>query len=286
MKSTCILTDGSVQFIKASFSGQQIVKTIPLNIRLENKSVSDGNGPKPSSLPQFANKQLNPKVEAPSPEQFFEMFSSLSLNYDNIMGIFASNQLIPCYENALKASIGLQGRTNFILIDSLTISAGLGYLVQLAADGISKGAPVFEVERQIRSILPSTYSIICPAGLSYLYYNGFVDSGQALINEMLGLFPIFAIENGKMIPLEKVKSSRNAIGFFQEFLDEFEQLSHIAFIQSALSSYQESKILRDNYQRESPTPYSEHIINLPLAALFGPRTLGMIIVENQNFRKR
>jgi len=286
MKSTCIITDGSVQFTKASFPGQVHVKTVPLEIQLEGKIVNEGNGVKPSGLPQYANQLLNPRVTAPSTEQFYQLFSSVGLTYDNILGIFSSNQLIPCYENAQKASISLQGRTKIILIDSLTISAGLGYLVQLAAEGISKDIPVFEVERQIRSILPSTYSILCPAGLSYLFYNGFVDHSQAVVNEMLGLFPIFAIENGKLIPLEKVKSSRNAIGFFQEFLDEFEQLSHIAFIQSALSSFQESKILRDNYQRESPTPYSEHIINLPLAALLGPRTLGMIIVESQNLRKR
>jgi len=286
MKSTCIITDGSVQFIKASFPGQVFVKTIPLEIQVEGKPIFDGNGVKPSSLPQYANQQLNPKVFSPSPEQFYQLFSTLGQSYDNILGIFSSNQLIPCYENAQKAAVGLQGRTKIILIDSLTISAGLGYLVQLAAEGISKGTPVYEVERQIRSILPSTYSILCPVGLSYLYYNGFVDHAQAVVNEMLGLFPIFAIENGKLIPLEKVKSSRNAVGFFQEFLDEFEQLSHIAFIQSALSTYQESKILRDNYQRESPTPYSEHVINLPMAALFGPRTLGMIVVESQTIRKR
>jgi DegV family protein with EDD domain len=286
MKSTCIITDGSVQFIKANYPGQALVKTIPLEIQIEGKSVLDGNGAKPSSLPQYASQQLNPHVFAPSIEQFYQLFLTMSQSYDNILGIFSSNQLIPCYENAQKASINLQGRTKIILIDSMTISAGLGFLVQLAADGIAKGIPVYEVERQIRSILPSTYSIICPAGLSYLYFNGFVDQSQAVVNEMLGLFPIFAIENGKLIPLEKVKSSRNAVGFFQEFLDEFEQLSHIAFIQSALSTYQESKILRDNYQRESPTPYSEHVINLPMAALFGPRTLGMIIVESQNVRKR
>ena len=286
MKSTCIITDGSAQFIKSTFPGQANVTIIPLEIRLEGKVILEGNGCKPSSFPQYANHQLNPRVTAPTPEQFYQLFSTISQTYDNILGIFVSNQLIPCYENAQKASISLQGRTKIILIDSMTISAGLGFMVQLAAEGISKGIPVYEVERQIRSILPSTYSILCPAGLSYLYYNGFVDYSQAIVNEMLGLFPIFAIENGKLIPLEKVKSSRNAIGFFQEFLDEFEQLSHIAFIQSALSTYQESKILRDNYQRESPTPYSEHVINLPLAALFGPRTLGMIIVESQSLRKR
>ena len=95
-----------------------------------------------------------------------------------------------------------------------------------------------KLKDQIRSLLPSTYSIICPFGLSYLHYNGFVDRPQAVVNEMLELFPIFAVENGKLIPLEKVKSPRNVIGFFQEFLDEFEQLNQITFIQSALPNYQ------------------------------------------------
>lgn len=285
MKSTCIVTDGSVQFSKPTASGSALVKIMPLEITLGGQVYSDGNGYKPSSLPQYADKGLSPFVKAPSPEQFYNLFSSLGQTYDNILGIFTSNQLIPCYENALKASHNLQGRSKIILIDSLTISAGLGFLVQMAVDGIQKGQPLLEIERQIRSIIPSIYSIICPAGLSYLYYNGYIDQGQAIVNELLGLFPIFAFENGNLAPLEKVKNSRNVIGFFQEFLDEFEHLQHIAFIQSALPNFQESKILRDNFQRESPTPYSEHIINLPLSALFGPRTLGMIIVESQSIKK-
>jgi DegV family protein with EDD domain len=285
MKPTCIVTDSSAQFTKPSFPGQALVKVVPLRVRLEGQ-WTEVDSSQPFDLPQFADDALSPLVQAPTPEQFYEQFALLSQSYENIIAIFGSNQLVPCYENALKAAHTLQGRSKITLIVSLTLSAGLGYLVQLAAECASRGMQAFEIERLVRSVLPSTYAVICPVGLSYLYYNGFVDQGQALVNEMLGLFPIFSIENGKLIPLEKVKNSRNVVGFFQEFLDEFEQLSQISFMQSALPSFQENKILRDNYQRESPTPYSENVINLPLAALFGPRTLGMVIVESQNSRKK
>jgi DegV family protein with EDD domain len=286
MKSTCIVTDSSAQFSKTSFADQSFIKIIPLGIAVNGLYQQDDNKSDPSALPQYADARLGPRVTAPTPEEFYKLFFSLSQTYDNIIAIFISNQLVPCCDNAQLAAHSLKGRTNIILIDSMTFSAGLGYLVQLAADGISKNIPILEIERQIRSILPSIYSIVSPSGLSYLYYNGFVDKAQGVINEMLGLYPIFTIENGKLIPLEKVKSPRNAIGFFQEFLDEFEQLNYIAFIQSALPQFQEHKILRDNYQRESPTPYTEHMINFPLSVLLGPGTMAMIIIESSNTKKK
>jgi hypothetical protein len=39
-------------------------------------------------------------------------------------------------------------------------------------------------------------------------------------------------------------------------------------------------VLREHAQSNfSNAPFSEHAINLPLAALFGPRSLGVIVVE-------
>ncbi|MCE1254491.1 MAG: DegV family EDD domain-containing protein [Anaerolineae bacterium] len=283
MKPTCIVTDSAVQFNKNTFPGQSLVFTIPLEVYFEGKNESGKENL--AVLPQFADDTLAPIVKAPSTDKFYDLFVSLGQNFESIICIFTSNQLIPCYDNAQQAARSLQGRTKIVLIDSLTLSAGLGYLVQQAAESAHKGISAFEIERFIRSILPSIYTIICPVGLSYLHYNGFVDKAQALVNEMLGLLPIFSIENGKLIPLEKVKNSRNVIGFLQEFLDEFDQLNMIAIIQSSLPEFQESRILRDNYQREFPTPYFEHVINQPLSILFGPRTIGMILIENQTFKK-
>jgi fatty acid-binding protein DegV len=43
--------------------------------------------------------------------------------------------------------------------------------------------------------------------LSYLHTAGILDAGQATIGELLGLYPLFVLEEGKVNPLQKVKKS-------------------------------------------------------------------------------
>ena len=41
MKSTCIVTDSSIQFTKTSFPGQALIKVVPLQIQLEGKWITE-----------------------------------------------------------------------------------------------------------------------------------------------------------------------------------------------------------------------------------------------------
>jgi fatty acid-binding protein DegV len=97
---------------------------------------------------------------------------------------------------------------------------------------------------------------------------------------MLGLLPIFSLEDGRLTPLEKARNTRHLIDFWQEFLDEFSDLIHIAFIQSIPPLTHEVRTLREHATTIYPkTPFSEHPINLPLATLFGPRCSGVFTIE-------
>jgi hypothetical protein len=72
------------------------------------------------------------------------------------------------------------------------------------------------------------------------------------------------------------------LDFFQEFLGEFDDLQQIAFLQGAAPFNHESHLLREHAQIHfARTPFTEHTINLPTAMLFGPRTLGLVILEGE-----
>jgi fatty acid-binding protein DegV len=97
---------------------------------------------------------------------------------------------------------------------------------------------------------------------------------------MLGLMPIFTLEEGALTAVEKVRNTRGLADFMQEFITEFEELRHLAFIQGFPPLTNEAKLMRDYAQDCFPkTPFSEHPINLPLAALIGPRSVGLVAVE-------
>lgn len=285
MGSICILTDSSAQFPQVGFSGRDDVRVIPFSVEIDGIIYEEGHDLHANDLPPVASEENHPRLIAPSQEMFQELFLSLSQHYNDIIAILASASLTAAFENAQKAARAIQGRANVIVIDSQTTSVGLGLMVQAAAEAAAgtylRGQTAGNIERMVRSMIPHTYMTICTPAMSYLHSAGLIDSSQAFAGEMLGLMPIFTLEEGQISAVEKVRNTRSLVDFLQEFVCEFDDLLHVAFIQSTPPLVHEARLMREHAQDCFPqTPYSEHNINLPLAALIGPKSVGMVVVEN------
>lgn len=280
MSSICIVTDSSAQLTNSSFLENGIINVISLNPEIKKHSSISRLELNASNLPKSICKELNPYLHPPSLDDFRQLFSQLGKNFNEIIGIFLSSNLNPCYNIAVEAASSLQCGAIFQMIDSQTISIGLGFLIQATAEAIYNGASATEAERYARSIIPKIYSIICTPDLSHLNYNGLLDFAQAIIGEYLGLIPIFSLEEGKLSPIEKTRNERHALLFLEEFLDEFEELQHIAIFKSPLSNCQKFRMLCEHAREKFPkTTTSEHNITLPVATLFGPQIFGLTVLE-------
>jgi DegV family protein with EDD domain len=281
MGSICIVTDNTAQFSRPTFPGQDLIRIIPFDISLNQQWYDGGHDAKISLLGPSAGESLQPHLKSPEVEKISEFFLSLGAHYDEIVAITSSSHLCDFYSVVQQAAHQVSGRIQVQIIDSLTTSVGLGMLVQNAASLASNNKSAAEVEALIRSQIPHVYSVFCIPSLSYLYYSGFLDRAQSQVGEYLGLFPIFTMEDGQLTPMEKVRNSRLAFDYFQEFLDEFDNLFHIALLQSIPPLTQEAKLLREFVSINfSHTPFSEHPINLPLATILGPRAFGLFTMEN------
>jgi DegV family protein with EDD domain len=280
MSSTCILTDSIAQFPQLGFSGRNDVRVVSFEVEINGKRYAEARELRTSDLPPTASEALCPRLIPPTEEYFADLFTNLSQHYDDIIAILTSSSLNPVSLNAQKAAKSVQGRSRVTVIDSQTTSVGLGLMVQTAAEGVANGMFAAEIERMVRSMIPHTYMMICTPALSYLYHAGFVDQGQAFVGEMLGLMPVFTLEEGVLSAVEKVRNTRGLVDYMQEFVCEFEELQHIAFLQSTPPLSHEAKMMREHAQTCFPqTPFSEHTINLPLATLIGPHSVGLVAIE-------
>jgi DegV family protein with EDD domain len=280
MSSICILTDSSAQFPQLGFPGRNDVRVIPFSVQLNGVVYEEGRDLHTTDLPPIASEDLRPRLIPPSIEKFQELYLSLNAHYRDILVILTSGSLNPAFQNAVQAAKATQGQAQVSVIDSQTTSVGLGLLVQAAAEAIARGDSAADVESMVRSLIPHIYMMICTPGLSYMYHAGYIDQAQAFVGEMLGLMPIFTLEEGQISAVEKVRNTRSLVDFMQEFVCEFDDLQNIAFIQSVPGLSHEAKLMREHAQNCFPqSPFSEHTINLPLATLIGPRSIGLVVVE-------
>ena len=280
MGKICILTDSTAQFLHPNFPGQNHIEIIPLKINL-NGSVIRENHFKAMDLPALIDERLCPRLISPSPEELRSTIIRISQRYDEVLGIFLSSRLNNFYSIIQEVVSSLGENSRIQVIDSQAVSAGLGFIVQSCAQQLHQNASFGELERLACSYVPRIYSIFHLPGLSYLHFNGHLDHAQAIIGEMLSMLPTYGLEDGGLAPLEKMRNQRHTIDFFQEFLSEFDNLQHIALLQSAPPNPQLTRLIREYAKANFPlTPLTEHPVNLPLATLFGPRSAGVIVVES------
>ncbi len=280
MQPVCIVTDSSVQFTKPNFPGRDVIRLIPFDIILGDEVFQEGIGAKPNCLPPSINPRQLPRLHIPDQDSLQSILLTFLQQFDQVIILTLSNSLCPLFQEIQTATLATKSQSRIHLIDSLTTGAGLGHLVQKAARWVLQGLPTSDIERNIRSQIAHIYTLFCPLSLSYLYNSGFLDRGQAMVGEMLNLYPIFTLEEGRLSPIEKQRNLRGTVEFFLEFLDEFEAIEHISLIQSCPPTNLESRILKQHIDEFFPdSGYSEHAINSPVAALLGPRTISLTVVE-------
>jgi DegV family protein with EDD domain len=283
MNSTCIITDSSVQFSKHTFSGRNLVFQVPFQVKVGDHFVENDPLFKVSSLPSKLDEDNRTELIAPSVQDCLDAIELHSKTYKEIIAIFMSSQLTQAYQNMEQASKIKPGKITLSVIDSQTTSVGLGALVQLAAENVVKGTKFIEIERKIRGKIPKIYSQFCISNLSYLQRSNFLSKPQSMLGEMLGILPVFAFEEGKMVSVEKVKNFRLLLENYQEFVDEFNDLDQVALVQSQPPLIHETHTLREHVNSSFPgTPFIELTINLALAALFGPAAVGIFAIEGRD----
>jgi DegV family protein with EDD domain len=270
MTNVCILTDSTVQFTHPNFIGHERVYVIPFGVQNtipKGELSRRGNGYTKTLIP-------------PTASEFIRFYTQLSREYDTIFVLTLSSLLTPTMRIALSASANSGNNAAIEVIDSQTTGIGLGLLVQAAAAAAETNTTPVEIERQMRASIPRIYMLFCIPEVTYLAHSGFIDYSQSLVAEMMGMLPIFALEEGRLTPMEKVRTQRHLFESFQEFINEFESPAHIALMRGAGHNTSRTRAVRQYVQETFPdTHFSEHTIAPHLAALFGPQSTALVIMD-------
>ncbi|MHC1785072.1 MAG: DegV family protein [Anaerolineaceae bacterium] len=280
MESICLLTDGTAQFATNTFRGSEHIYSIVPDIAYEQKKLQAIRDVKASDLPLRSFLAESPHLRIPDLSEVCETITSLAGKYSYLIAILASHPVNPLFDVIEKAVTTNHGRIKSQLIHSQAGSSGLGIMLETAAAAIMDGLSPAEIEHRVRKLIPHVYTTVCTSGWSYLFRSGLVDHAQAEVGEMLGLVPIFTLEEGGMSPIQKVRADHSIFEYFQEFLDEFEELEQITFLHHDQILRQDADSLHDHIREAFPhTKFSENLLNTTNAIIFGPRTLSLTVIE-------
>ncbi len=275
-----IVTD-STAYLEASEVRRLGITVVPLTVRLGEETFREGMDITAEEFFQKLDRSpAMPEAFPPSVEDFQAVYAKLSKTTDQIMSIHISNKLSQTCSRAVVASRFLLGRCQITVVDSLTTSLGLGILATAAAEAAAQGQSLEEIEFLIRGIIPRIYIVFLAETLEYLEREGRIGQTQALLGTMLNIKPFLAIEDGEIIPMEKVRTSEGAVDKLFEFVSEFSNIDQIAIMQSTPEPIEETKMLIERLELTFPKIKPPILVYGPvLACHIGPNGLGVIVYE-------
>jgi len=274
-----IVTDSGAHLPDPALITQYGIEVIPLTVHAGQQAYPERiNQTDEAFFRKMVQNAKSANVETPPVSQMQAVFGRLGHVTDNIVCIHTSSALHDIAEVARQAARSYMGRQRIVVLDTLTTSVGVGLIVEAAARAAAAGEPLAEVVKIVRGMIPHMYALFFSDSLDYLEAWGRLGAAQTLLGTMLNLKPISTMEDGDLIPVEKVRNYPRAIDKLYDFTIEFSHIEQLYLVQHEFET--EAAQLLERLEVAFPN-HEFPVIGYPpsLAVHIGPKALGIIVYE-------
>ncbi len=212
-----IVTDSScdLTFAEADELG---IEVVPLSIRIGDDEYQDRFE---LSVEEFYAKMATtsalPETAAPAPGLFEAAFEKqAAAGADTVLCICISEELSATIQSARNAARGLDGGPDVRVIDSHSITMGLGNLVLTAARAARDGADAEAIEALIADQIPRTRVFGALDTLENLKKGGRIGGAQAFLGSVLSIKPIVDISTGRVEEAAKQRTRRKSLQWLHD----------------------------------------------------------------------
>jgi DegV family protein with EDD domain len=151
-----------------------------------------------------------PTTSQPSPGDFYEVFRPLAEAGHEILVVTISNELSGTWNSAMQAKDMLPD-AEITVVDSLSTSVGLQLMLEAASEAIAQGATMQQVVDLLEEIKGKLSVLFVVDTLEYLAKGGRIGNAKAMLGTLLKVKPLLTLRDGRIEPLEQVRSKRKAV---------------------------------------------------------------------------
>lgn len=208
--SACDLSQNLVEALR--------IEVVPLSIRFGEEELVDREELSPEDFwDRLRSSTTLPETSAPSAGKFEERFRGLiDRGATGIICINLSSRLSATMQAAQVAANGVRDDCPIVVIDSRTVSMGLGALCLTAARRAADGARLEEIVEDVLSRRDRTRLFGALDTLEYLKRGGRIGNARALLGSMLSIKPIVEVHEGAVEEAGKVRTRSKALHLLAE----------------------------------------------------------------------
>ena len=276
MGKTAIVVD-STAYIPEKLIKDLNIHVIPLNLHMEKEDYKDGVDIQPDEFyTRLQSTSEIPTTSQPSAGEFAEFLKKIQKKADGIVIILISDHLSGTLDSA-RSAVNMLDDIQVEIIDSQSTSMGLGWIALAAARAAEQGKSVEEVAQLSRDLVSKSRIIFVVDTLEYLHRGGRIGGAKRLMGSMLSMKPLLHLVDGRIEPLESVRTKKKAIAqmldvIAKEIKDK--KIVRMATV-NALAMEEAAKIGEELQKRFNPVELLHVDMSPVIGTHVGPGTVGV-----------
>lgn len=285
MKNIVVMADSTCDLSEELIKKHEIL-TYPLHVHLGEEEYLDGVNITPQEIYKWAEeKNKAPKTSAIAIEEAKEHLDKALKIGEQVICFCISKEMSACYEVMCMAVKDMGVEDKVQIIDSMSLSAGVGLQVLEAAEMTEQGMKIEKIVNIIKELQPKVRASFVVDTLKYLHLGGRCSGIAALAGGTLKLHPYIAVENGKMSAGKKYHGRMKKVfdSYVEDITDSLKKSkSNRVFITHSGCEEEIIQMVKDklksmNYFDEIHVTRAGSVISCHC----GPGTLGVLYIDGE-----
>ena len=271
--AVAVVTDSSCD-LPADLVNEHGIEVVPLSIRFGNEELVDRVDLTPGQFwARCASSPTLPETAAPSPGAFEQSFRRAAAGADGVVCVNISSKLSATIQAAQSAAKTLEGEVPVRVVDSRSVTMGLGMIVLGTARAGAASNSIDDVAAVAQDLSRRTRVYGTLDTLENLKKGGRIGGAQAFLGSLLSVKPSIYVRDGAVEPGPRVRTRGKGLAWLAERVAADQPPGDVAIVHGDAPDVDQLTALLAEH-----VP-AERIVVADLGAVIGthagPRTIGV-----------
>ena len=276
-----VVTD-STAYLPDGLADELSVRVVPLQVVLGGRSGAEGSEVTPAQVAAALAAWVPVSTSRPTPAEFAAVYrEALEDGADGVVSLHLSRELSGTWDSARLAAAEV-GAGSIRVVDSRSAAMGLGFAVLAAAEAAAKGGSREEVYAAAVGTAERTTTLFYVDTLEHLRRGGRIGAAQALLGTALSVKPILHVREGRIVPLEKVRTVSKGIARLEALAVAAAGDGPADVAVHHLAAAERAALLAERLRRRLPQvrQFYASEVGAVVGAHVGPGVLGVVVVRH------
>ncbi len=275
-RPVAVVTD-STAYLPDGVAHERGVFVVPLHVVLGARTGQEGVDVSPAEVAvALTERRLHVSTSRPTPAEFVAVYRTSGAS--RIVSVHLSGDLSGTVDAARLAAeeVAVDG-IEVRVVDSRSIVMGLGFAVIRAAEAAARGGDLDTVAGA--ALARGGTTLFYVDTLEHLRRGGRIGAAAALVGAALAVKPLLHVIDGKIAPLEKVRTASKAVARLEDLAVEAAADGAVDIAVHHLAAQEKADGLAERLGKRVPGLRSLYLseVGAVVGAHVGPGLLGVVV---------